>query len=552
LQVFLVNCSDKAQEDAPLLTALQEFVLVSGPDRADTGQGILEFTDPRFWVLPGGRPRTVRRTWLDTFDWRLFRAGMTLEFVAGRGTAELVLTAGDGEQVTAEPAAGTPIRWPCRLDQLPAGPLRERLVPVLGVRALLPVARATSALTELRAVNADEKTIAVLALDRMKVARPASGAGNGAASAGTCGALPARLSVRPLRGYQAQAARLAAALALTAGVDQATESPFEAAVAATGRRPGDYTGKLDIRLTGAMPASLALGTVLGRLFDTALANLPGTIADIDTEFLHDLRVCVRRTRSVLKAAAPVLPGSLLDRYRPEFKWLGDLTTPTRDLDVYILQYPAMRQALRAATESELEPFLHFLQRRRAVAFRQLAAGLRSARFKSLAADWRADLERLNSAPPHRRHAADAFAATTIARARKRVLREGQAITPASPPQALHELRKRCKELRYLIEVFGSLRDRAEQARAISELKTLQDCLGEFQDTDVQLAELRVFASAMMADRSAPAETLLAMGEIAGALAVRQAAARQEFDRLFAGFCDPHGRAGIEALAKARS
>ncbi len=527
-----------------MLTAPQEFVLVSGPDRADTGQGIPEFKDPRFLVLPGGRPRTVRRTWLDTFDWRLFRAGLTLELVAGRSTAELVLTGCDGEQVAAEPAADPPIRWPCRLDQLPAGPLRERLVPVLGVRALLPVARATSALAELRAVNADEKTIAILALDQMRVARPAG--------AGTCGAPPARLSVRPLRGYQAQAAKLAAALALTTGVDQATESPFEAAVAATGRRPGDYTGKLDVRLTGAMPASLALGTVLGRLFDTALANLPGTMADIDTEFLHDLRVCVRRTRSVLKAAAPVLPGGLLDRYRPEFKWLGDLTTPTRDFDVYILQYPAMRQALRAASESELEPFLHFLQRRRAAAFRQLVTGLRSARFKSLAAGWRADLERLTSVPPSRRYAADAYAATTIARAHRRVLRDGQAITPASPPQALHELRKRCKELRYLIEVFASLRDQAEQARAISELKTLQDCLGEFQDTDVQSAELRVFANAMMADRSAPAETLLAMGEIAGALAVRQAAARQEFARLFAGFCGPHGRAGIEALTKARS
>ena len=41
-----------------------------------------------------------------------------------------------------------------------------------------------------------------------------------------------------------------------------------------------------------------------------------------------------------------------------------------------------------------------------------------------------------------------------------MLRDGGAITPASPPESLHELRKRCKELRYLLEFFGSLYDPA--------------------------------------------------------------------------------------------
>ena len=29
----------------------------------------------RFSVVPASRARTLRRTWLDTFDWRLHRAG---------------------------------------------------------------------------------------------------------------------------------------------------------------------------------------------------------------------------------------------------------------------------------------------------------------------------------------------------------------------------------------------------------------------------------------------------------------------------------------------
>ncbi len=56
----------------------------------------------------------------------------------------------------------------------------------------------------------------------------------------------------------------------------------------------------------------------------------------------------------------------------------------------------------------------------------------------------------------------------------------------------------------------------------------------------------------MADRSAPAETLLAMGEIAATLALRQRAARSEFAGRFASFASPRGLARIGALTGAAS
>jgi CHAD domain-containing protein len=521
---------------APLVPTLGEFVLVG--DSSAPGQDLPQLDDGRFSLAAAGKPATVHRTWLDTFDWRLFRAGLTLELITSRGSCELVLTGRDGDLVAAEKAAGQP-RWPGLIDLLPAGPLRERLAPVVGVRALLPVTKATSTRSELRALNTDEKTIAMLALDRMTVTAPQRGTP------------PARLAVLPLRGYLPQAQRLADALAGSAGVAPAQLSPFETALSIAGRRPGDYTSKIVVRLTSTMPAGLALGLVLGNLSDTMTANLPGTIADLDAEFLHDLRVAVRRTRSVLKMTGAALPADLVARYRPEFKWLGDLTTPTRDLDVYLLGYPAMIDRLVAAGEADLLPFQQFLAKRRALAFRQLTRGLRSPRFKSMTSSWRQDLDDLMAAPA-RRPVIGPFAAKRIEKAHQRVLRSGAAIDQASPPTDLHELRKRCKELRYLLEVFGSLHDPAGQWRAVNELKALQDCLGEFQDTDVQLSELRAFADAMLADHSAPAHTLLAMGEIAGGLGVRQHAARQEFAGRFAEFASPRGRAKIEALTGAQA
>ena len=398
-----------------------EFVLTPADDARPPGDCLPQISDPRFRVSAAGQARTVRRAWLDTFDWRLFRAGLNLECIATRGRTELVLTARDGDLIAVQDAgqAGGRLRWPAMTDSLPVGPLREQLASVVGVRALLPVVRASSAQSRHRVLNADEKTIATMIVDQMTLTGPAKAA------------TPPRVTISPLRGYQAQAARLAEVLARTQGVTRADQSAFESALRAAGRKPGDYTSKIDVRLSAEMPAAVAVCTVLTRLFETAQANVPGTIRDIDTEFLHDLRIAVRRTRSVLKLAGSVLPAGLSDRYRPEFKWLGDLTTPTRDLDVYLLDYPAMAARLVAGTEPELRPFHDHLTRQRAAAQRQLGRGLRSVRFTELTRAWRRDLKQVQAAPG-RRPATGRFAAARIARTHERVLRSGAAIDASSP------------------------------------------------------------------------------------------------------------------------
>ena len=194
---------------------------------------------PRFRWHGDGRARTVRRAWLDTFDWRLYRAGLTLELTSGRGTTELVLTGRDGAVVAAQQAgpAGVRPKWPGLLDVLPVGPLRERLRPVVGVRALLPVARATSTVHGLRVLNSDDKTAARVTVDRMAVSSPAKTT------------LPPRLTVTALRGYQAQADRLADILAAASGMTDGGAGALAAALAAAGRHPGDDTGKISVQLT---------------------------------------------------------------------------------------------------------------------------------------------------------------------------------------------------------------------------------------------------------------------------------------------------------------
>ena len=176
----------------------REFVLA---DAAGAGSDVLRALtaaaeDGLGWAN-GGAVRSRRRTWLDTFDWRLYRAGLTLEQVVSGGRAELILTGRDGAVVATEglPAGSRPA-WPSLAAQLPAGPLQTALEPVTGPRALTPVARAVSKLAELQALNGDAKTIARLAVDRVSVTFPARAA------------LPARLTLVPVRGYQAQVDRV--------------------------------------------------------------------------------------------------------------------------------------------------------------------------------------------------------------------------------------------------------------------------------------------------------------------------------------------------------
>ena len=87
---------------------------------------------------------------------------------------------------------------------------------------------------------------------------------------------------------------------------------------------------------------------------------------------------------------------------------------------------------------------------------------------------------------------------------------------------------------------------------MSDLKQLQDCLGEFQDREVQRHEIRDLADAMLAEGAAPAATLLAMGEIAAKLALGQTEARTEFAARFARFAGPAGRERVRVLLEGRS
>jgi CHAD domain-containing protein len=509
-----------------------------------------------------------RRTWLDTFDWRLYAAGLTLEHEQTRRGGRLILTDADAPLID-QPLAEQPVTaWQSGrgVIRLPDGPVADRIGSLISPRALLPVARAVSTRSVFRLLNTDGKTVARVLIDRTT-------------TAGT--ELSPRVQVAEVRGYPAQARRAAAIIA--AAVAPAAESLFVSAAVANGALPGGYSGKVDAAITADMPARLAVATLLSSLLDTLEQNVDGVLRDIDTEFLHDLRVAVRRTRSGLKLLGDVLPADLAARYKDEFKWLGDTTTPLRDLDVHLLGFGDLADGLLAATPDDLEPFRGFLVRQRAREFRRLAAHLRSARFRALTSDWRKALTELTEpgagggagvggrAGGRRgktgaragtragaRSTAGSLATERTARAVLQLTRRGAAISAQSPAESLHDLRKRGKELRYLLEFFAPLYDRAAYRTVLSDLKKLQDCLGDFQDSQVQREEITALARQLLgggtggaapadAGAAALAATLLALGEINARLAANQQQARADFGSRFTRFAAPATQRHIQTL-----
>ncbi len=520
-----------------------------------------------FAVVPerGGAPDSARRrTWFDTFDWRLYRASLILEYVAARrgGELRLISVTPDAGVGATQPVTGWLASRPHLAPDLPGGPLADRVADLVAPRALLPAVTVSGTAAVRRLLNEDGKTVARLLIQRPFVV------------SGQREALPPRLVITEVRGYPGQARRAARIVAATPGVLPATETVFADALRAVGRSPGDYSSKVDAPITASMPAAEAAAIILLRLLDTIEANLPGTLRDTDTEFLHDLRVSVRRTRSALKLFGDVLAAQSagkarlraedVARFAAEFKWVGDLTTPTRDLDVHLLGFEETAHSLNAAKPDDLEPFRAYLGQRRVREFRALARGLRSPRFTLLIQEWRAALTRLRDTRPDARaggtarsgqpirpsgETAGPLAAERTRRAFAKVTKRGAAITPASPHEALHDLRKRCKELRYALEFFAPLHDPATYGKVIGDLKRLQDCLGEFQDTQVQIEEIRALAAAMLAADEVPAVTLLAMGEVTAGIAARQTAARADFERRFAAFGGPDGQHRMAALLR---
>ncbi|HET6865902.1 MAG TPA: CHAD domain-containing protein, partial [Solirubrobacteraceae bacterium] len=223
------------------------------------------------------------RNYYDTFDGLLRAAGLSLVHEDGR----LSLIERETGLVQAALAIPPP-SMPLFAGDLEPGPLRDSLRDLTDVRALLPLVQIQLRERRMSVLDEEQKTVARLAFEETSLTGPA----------GKVSPLRPRLRITAIRGYDSERHNVLRTLEQDLGFKPADEPLVDEAVRVAGGVPGGVPSKIEVPLRVEERADVAAAAVLRALLEVIEANLAGTIDDLDSEFLHDLRVAVRRSRAV--------------------------------------------------------------------------------------------------------------------------------------------------------------------------------------------------------------------------------------------------------------
>ena len=454
-------------------------------------------------LLPTRHRPIVRQrlTLLDTFDGRVRRAGARVTQRGVNGTSTLGWqTRRGGSLVTARVKHTVSFA-----GDRPEGPLQQVLAPVIGVRRLLAQADAEEHGALLEILDDRGKTIARLWIESGRARLPQSG--------NTWQPLPTVITLTGLRGYDDVYERLVPVILSRPGIESCPEGLDGVILRQVGAAERGNVPSPRVDLAPAIRADVGARRIHLALLGILMANEPGVRANLDTEFLHDFRVAIRRTRSLLRQIKHVIPLDVVEHFSTGFSWVGWLTGPLRDLDVLIL---ALREKRAEVSAGDLEALTGLLSLTRQKEHERVVEALDSARYQRLVSEWKAFLERPAPAESEVRNANRPLGEVVSQRAwrlSRRIGRAAKTIDEHTPPERLHEVRIDAKKLRYLIDSTTAFYDAADLARILDGLKKLQRVLGDFNDAVVQEKRLLECGETVSA-AGGPASALRALGGLA--------------------------------------
>jgi CHAD domain-containing protein len=415
---------------------------------------------------------------------------------------------------------------------MPDSAVKDALHPHLQARALMPRLALRQTVMTLRLTLPGQKSPALLVLESWR---------RDGASAKRA---PLLRSCRLISGRGLTPARTAVEAILKAlGATAAKAHPLVTALERAGLAPGKYTTKLKMDLLPAMPAVIAARLILKRLLDIMRCNEEGIRQDIDSEFLHDFRVAVRRSRSVLMFFKPELAPDQPRSLKKGLRRVGNATNTLRDLDVYLLKQSHYEQLLPVSMRPNIAPVFDFLSWQRRRVSKKVERFLASADYRQVMEIAQAFVaqEMETARPPHKvppvsvgdvaRREIERFLEKTSQIWRQ----EGHEI----PDARLHRLRIECKRLRYALEFFQSVLAPGPAAEIIRQVKAVQDFLGNYQDSVVQRQFLFGFLRKMrVRNKVRLAALAAALGVLIGALSREKEQMRAHLGDVFNEFYAP--------------
>ncbi|MBM3163094.1 MAG: CHAD domain-containing protein [Chlorobi bacterium] len=468
------------------------------------------------------------RVFYDTFEWRFFQHGLAI----ARKRKQLSLyDLENGVETASMPFPSAPAHF--LPSSLSPGPARTLLEKITKIRALLRRCRIHTESVSWRMLDREEKTIGFLVSETCFLLRD-----------GKRAPISGILLLTPLKGFLEETSRVARHLEKVLGSQSIFEfrEHFTLLMHAAGEPVNSYSSRIRLSLRPTDPIRISAARLLLATLDVMRSNERWIPRDIDTEFLHDFRVAIRRTRSLLGQIKGVLSPDSTRAYRNAFREAGKKCNTLRDCDVYLLKENTYRTMLPGSLSSHIDTFFNDLQATRSAELRSFSAFLRSASFRTMLADWEALLsETINrQESPDETDAGElptlAVARKAIGKAWEKVLRHGRSIPQEASDSELHALRIDCKKLRYLLEFFASLFPDKTVGQAIRHLKELQENLGTFVDLAVQQRHLLGYIESMK-NRPSDPELAAALGGLVAELYTRQEKARRTFGHTFRRFDD---------------
>jgi inorganic triphosphatase YgiF len=213
-------------------------------------------------------------------------------------------------------------------------------------------------------------------------------------------------------------------------------------------------------------------------------NIPGVLADIDTEFVHQARVATRRMRSFIRLFRGAITEKTEAYFAGELLWLGSLFGGVRDLDVFLLNLPHFTRTIGMAPSRCIRILTEHIGQERAVCLGELKAGLGSARYRLFHSRLLAFTLRplaKNPSSPLSLAPVPRVAPPVITARFDAVIAQGRKVLAKPELKNFHKLRIQFKRLRYACEFVSSAYGEGLHT-FIGETVKIQDCLGDLQDT----------------------------------------------------------------------
>ncbi|MGD8262761.1 MAG: CHAD domain-containing protein [Desulfobacterales bacterium] len=495
-----------------------KYTLPDGYNKQDL---INEFAD--HYTIKKESAVARRLTIYDTFDWRLFNKSLVL-YASGK---RLFLRKLAKNNIMHSTEIST---FPDFIWEFPDGELKQHLAPIIKMRALVNLVAVNCRSMPYRILNADEKTVVRLAYEEFQTSRKKDGP-----------LLATNLWLKPVKGYSKYAHDLAQRIEAAGFTLSKADDIYFKALAVVDKKPGSYTAKVNIQLDPNMRSDKATKAILRFLVQVMRINEAYIEKDLDTEFLHDFRVAIRRTRSALGQIKYVFPTNTTDRFKKDFAFVGKLSNELRDLDVYLLNEDKYKAMLPPILRDDIDPLFDHLRKKRSRALQKVIRGLKAKKYTKILKDWEAFL---NKPQRNSANASNAklpvidLARNRIYKKYRNVVKVGSQILENTEDEMLHVLRIHCKKLRYLIEFFSSLFPRKKINQLINQLKKLQDNLGDFNDLCVQREYLLNIIEELPITHQQSKKTFAAIGSLIGTLDNEKQTVKDAFSKTFTDFASP--------------